>query len=100
MYRIELQHRDVFSNVLMGYNETDDIASTIGLKTTNKPGWKRQAVEMPFPDWYQQYSNSILNDSESRAAWREVISCIYQAFQDEPSCIQEHANEKVIKRMT
>ena len=104
---IELQHRDILSNVLMGFNETDNITSTIGL-TTNTNKWptsceppchpsQGQAVEMPWPDWYEQYSNSILNDSDSRAAWKRVITCFDHNEIDQPSCIRQHGNEKVVK---
>ena len=89
----------------MGYNETDNITSTIGITTSNNRAVvNRQVVEMPWPDWYEQYSRAILDDSESRAAWKEVLSCMGLGKDplsssthggDLPFCIRQHANEKV-----
>ena len=100
---IELPYRDIFSNVFMGYNETDNITSTIGLTTSYEQCGEHSclpvAVEMPWPDWYEQYSNTIMNDAESRAAWKEVLSNCFGGYRvlDTKNCINQHGNEKVLK---
>ena len=87
----------------MGYNETDNITSTIGLTTSYEQCGEHSchtvAVKMPWPDWYEQYSNTIMNDAESRAAWKKVLSNCFGGYRvlDTENCINQHGNEKVLK---
>ena len=100
-YPIELPYRDIFSNVFMGYKELDNITSTIGLTTSNiqcgENSCHTVAVEMPWPDWYEQYSNTIMNDTESRAVWKEVLSNCFSGPPIPKNCFNHHADEKVLK---
>ena len=79
-----------YLDVLMGFNQTHNITSVIGL-TSNREG----RVEMPEPEWYRNYSDPILRDRDSRESWRKIVSCYYDEFRLLRPCISKHGNEKV-----
>ena len=84
---------DSFLDVLMGFNQTHNITTTIGLKRGG--GDSTGVVEMPEPEWYRNYSSPILEEEGSRESWRKIVSCYYDIERLLPPCITKHANEKV-----
>ena len=80
---------DSFLDVLMGFNQTHNITSTIGL-TRSREG----LVEMPEPEWYGNYSGPILEERDSRESWRNMVSCYYEGWRLLSPCIR-NASEKV-----
>ena len=109
MYQVELSYRDIFSNILLGYNETKSITSTIGLTASSTkcepPCYQQDAnlVKMQMPEWYEQFSTSIMTDPESTAEWREVLSNCFTnnpnagTFIDITKCVHQNGYEKVLK---
>ena len=107
-YQVELPYRYIFSYILMGFNETNSITSTIGLTSSNticeNPGNQQgnNLVKMLRPDWYEQFSTSITTDSESRAEWREVLFNCFKDLsnagnvaKDITKCVYNNGYEKV-----
>ena len=107
VYQVELPYRDIFSNILMGYNETNSITSTIGLTSSNTlcelPCYQQDTnlVKMVWPDWYEQFSTSITTESESRAEWKEVLSNCFKNLSQAGNlinitkCVHQLGYEKV-----